>query len=206
MIVRIAAGLALATGTVLLMVFLHLLGKGPWASPEARHLRAMKDRIAAPAAATPVSAAWMAALPHRAPLARRAAIERRAVVIDGWVRQILWASDGDVHLELIPGPPPGGDDQRYVTAEVTPQFRRRHPAWRYEALAAALRPDYGGATPWPTGPARVRVTGWLLYDFQYDEPLPADATHGRITGWELHPVTAMAVWDTARGGWREVAP
>jgi hypothetical protein len=213
-ILRVLAALALLLGAAALMAFLNVVGKGPFAGPEARHLRAMKDRTAAPARIERIDVAGFRALPHHRPLAEVAAIERRGVVLEGRVQRILWASDDDVHLEVAPPDSVLADPKAirlvpYVSAEITPPVRRRHPGWGYDALAAALKPNLGTATPWPGGPARARVTGWLLYDFQYDESFPESALRERsvrLTGWEIHPVTRLEVWDDARGAWSEVGP
>ena len=68
-----------------------------------------------------------------------------------------------------------------------------------------LRPLSWVLPPWPGGPPRVRISGWLMYDFQYDAPfLPQKApilpgpAHRRLTGWEIHPVTRIEIWDEAR--------
>jgi hypothetical protein len=74
----------------------------------------------------------------------------------------------------------------------------------------------------------VRLSGWLLYDFQYDgvhrsadplrwmwnrfglkRPYRPDGPVSiwpRLSGWEIHPVTRIEVWDDARGGYGEVRP
>ena len=70
-LVLLAGALALAGGCL-------LLGEGPLASPEARHLRAMKWRTTAPARVDSVGFADIVALPHVTTLAQRAALERPA--------------------------------------------------------------------------------------------------------------------------------
>ncbi len=209
MILRLSAALALAAGLVTLMAFLHLIGRGPFASEAARHLRAMKDRATVPSTAQAVTLAWMRTLPHGRPPAETAPFESRGVSLEGYVQRILWSSDGDTHLEIAPEPPPADSATRYVTAEITRRFRERHPGWGYGALAATLRPNLGSGRPWPGGPRRARVTGWLFYDLQYDAPVPdsmLDRGAPRVTGWEIHPVTRLEVWDDTRGAWAEVGP
>jgi hypothetical protein len=179
-----------------------------------RHLRAMKDRVAVPAATDTVTLADLASLPHRRPLAEVAALERRGVTFEGRVQRLLPASDGDLHFELAPpGAALDAPDRvaltAYATAEVTPAFRRRHPGWTVEGLARALRPNLGTETPWPGGPRLARVSGWLCYDHQYDDPVPDSLiARGapRVTGWEIHPVTRIEVFDAALGAWSEVGP
>jgi hypothetical protein len=203
--VRGAAAFALILGTAMFLAFLALVGDGPLASQDARHLRAMKRRTAPPTAAAPMDRARIAALPHRRPDAGTARLEERGVVVEGWVQRVMLAMDGDIHLEVAVEPDPDGGGADYVTAEITAALRREHPGWRYEPLADALRPRQGAGS-WPDGPRRVRLTGWLLYDYEFDRP-----THARRPGrppprgtvWEVHPVTRIEVFDAALGAWAE---
>lgn len=194
MILRVAAALSLLLGAAGLLGFLHVVGKGPFASAAARHLRAMKDRVAAPDAVADYAFADFAALPHHAPLAEYAAVEQRGVRLQGYVQHLLRASDGDLHLEVAAGPAqPEWPNAVYVTSEITPQWQRGSDAWAYDPLVAAFRPASGGVTAWDAGARRVRLTGWLLYDYQYD--LPQGPAQPRLTGWEIHPVTRIELWD-----------
>ena len=80
--------------------------------------------------------------------------------------------------------------------------------WAYDSLLVAFRPNRGGPARWDAGPRRVRVSGWLLYDHQYDPPVSRwTLEHGatRRTGWEIHPVTGIELWDDAGGDWRELS-
>jgi hypothetical protein len=201
-ILRVAAALSLLLGVTGLLGFLFLIGKGPLASSTARHMRAMKDRVAAPDSVVDVAFTGFAALPHHAPLPEYAAIERRGVRLVGYVQKVLTASDGDIHLEVADGPAgPEWPHGFYVTAEITPQWRRGSDAWVYERLVAAVRPGLGGSTPWDAGARRVRISGWLLYDYQYD--LPPAPWLRRVTGWEIHPVTGIELWDDSLGAFAE---
>lgn len=226
MTLRLVAIAALLAGAGLFTAYLHLVGKGPLSSAEARHLRAMKDRTATPSRVEPLGFADFEALPDRAPLARYAAIERRGVSLEGYVQRMNYATDGDYHLEFTPFARPDRPDTDYVACEVTPQSRRGRPAWDYEALAAELRPVHRDGLGWETPPARVRLTGWLLFDnpIAENDALPAALRYAwrrfglglkltfgepqelwnRISWWEIHPVTRIEVWDEARGAWREV--
>jgi hypothetical protein len=203
---RIAAALSVAFGAAALLAFLHVLGEGPFASPEARHLRAMKDRVAVPLEITPTSLPAMVALPHARPLAEYAALERRGVSLDGYVQHLLRASDGDLHLELVARPvAPTGWDTTYVTAEITPGIRRLAPGWSYATLVERFHPRLGGVTAWADSTRRVRISGWLLYDWQYDRPaLPGRPGAERLTGWEIHPVTRIEVWNAARSRFEDL--
>jgi hypothetical protein len=199
--------------TLALLGYLYLLGELPTSPPAARHLRAMKDRAAAPAAYDPLVFADFEALPHGRPPAEVATLEARGVSLEGYVQTLLRASDGDVHLGVVAAArPANASDEIYVSAEITPQWQRGSKTWRYEPLLAALRPDGGGATAWDGGPRRARLSGWLLYDYQYDGAHPPTAperlrllgpTSERLTGWEIHPVTRIELWSDARGAWEE---
>ena len=208
MILRLTAVLALVLGLVALLLFLSLVGKAPWSPPEMRHLRAMKDRRTAPDRCAPFTAAQFESLPGGRPLAGYAPLERRGVSFDGYVQRMLTATDGDLHFELVATPrTPGGPDTAYVTAELTPQWGAGSDAWSFENLVATLRPSRGGATPPDQGPRRVRVSGWLLYDFQFDARVSRGARGrlSRLSGWEIHPITRIEVRDEADSAWREVA-
>jgi hypothetical protein len=205
---RAPALLVLVSGVLLLVAALAVVGVGPGASPEGRHLRRMKDRTEPPAHVDPITLAGVLALPHGLPLPKRAAIEAHAVSIEGWNQRMMLASDGDVHLEITPAPrTPASLDTAYVTAEITPRWRTGRTAWSYSRLLEVFRPNKGGSSSWDSGPRRVRVTGWLTYDYQYDAvPSSWALTHGscRVSGWEIHPVTRIEAWDDARGGYVEV--
>jgi hypothetical protein len=205
---RLLAFVVLALGVLVLVAGLAVEGVGPGATPEGLHLRRMKNRTEAPAHVEPITVDEVAALPHGLPVPKRAEIEARGVRIEGWNQRMMLASDGDVHLEITPAPRrSGGLDTTYATAEITPRWRDGHPGWSYAKLLQAFRPNTGGSTRWDAGPRRVRVTGWLLYDYQYDAiPSTWSLTHGacRVSGWEIHPVTRIEAWDDARGGWVEV--
>ena len=205
---RLLAVATLVLGAASLYAFLVLLGFGPGSPPALRLLRAGKQRTDVPRTLAPYALADFAALPHAAPLAEVREIQGRGVVFEGFVQKMLWASDGDLHLELVDTPRgPESRDTLYLTAELTPPLRDGAPGWSYETLVAALRPNRGGVTAWERGPARVRVSGWLLFDWQYDKvPSPWAVANAapRLTGWEIHPVTRIERWDDAALAWREV--
>ena len=204
---RTLAALTLSVGTVTLFGGLAVLGYGPGVPPELAALRAGKNRTAPPTAYAAWTADSFVALPHGRPRAVVAPFERRGVSLEGWVQRTMLAGDGDLHLEIVTTPrTPGGPDTAYVTGEVTPLWRRPG-GWTNQGLLALLRPNHGAVTAWDGGPRRVRVSGWLLYDFQYDRaPSSWSAQHAapRLTGWEIHPVTRLEVWNDRRGGWDEV--
>ena len=217
---RVVAGIAVGLGVLIFLAYLHLLGRGPFASAEMRHLRAMKDRTASPQRIEPITLAEILALPRNLTVAEYSGYERRAVSFEGRVHAMFRATDGDFHLEVAAdAPAPSGSDAPreagkavpWITAEVTPAWhgassRRRGDGWSFERLLTVFRPDVGGAREWDGGPARVRLSGWLLYDGASDvalrllhlPPLP------RATDWEIHPVTRIERWDAAAGDWIEV--
>lgn len=207
---RLLAALTFSAGMLTLYLALLVIGEAPGTAPEARHLRAMKKRTQVPASYAAYALADFQALPHGIALEYRARRESTAVSFEGWNQRMMMAGDGDAHLELTSSPrQSGGRDTVYVTAEVTPPFRHGHEAggWRYDRLLALFRPNHGGQTAWQHGPARVRVSGWLLYDYQYDHPptpwsLQNDSP--RATGWEIHPVTRIERWDEPTTAWIEI--
>lgn len=208
MILRSFAALAFTAGAVIVIAVASVLGRAPGIPPELAHLRAMKDRAGAPPSYRPVTLDSLAALPHGRTLDDYAALENQGVVLTGWVQTTMLASDGDVHLEVVTrAPGPDGRDSTYATAEITPAWREGSPGWRYDSLLVAFRPNRGGPTPWDAGPRRVRVSGWLTYDYQYDNLPPSWALqHGapRRTGWEIHPVTRIELWNEADSAWTEL--
>ena len=210
MTLRAAATLALGFGLAAFGVFLTLIGEGPLATPDARHLREMKSRTAQPDSVTPITLPEMAALPRRRPLAEYRSIEQRGVSLEGYVQNMLRAGDGDLHLEVAAVPRLGGDfDTAYVTAEITPPWGRMRPHWTFRDLAPVIRPALGGPSPWPGGTHRIRVSGWLMYDWQHDEPYGRHRTARtapRLTGWEIHPVTRIEAWNDTLQRFVDVAP
>jgi hypothetical protein len=206
---RIAAAIALLLGAAALLGFMRLLGEGPFVSLESRHLREMKERLDPPTHVEPISIADLVALPHGESVAEYSAIERRGVSLDGFVQRMIHASDGDVHLEIVARPLATGDaDTAYVSAEITPRFRQASANWTYERLLERLRPNFGGPSAWRGGTRRVRLSGWLLYDWQYDtrsHATRASESNQRMTGWEIHPVTDIEIWDDARSQFVEYA-
>lgn len=208
MITRAFGVLVFAAGSAVLLAGLALLGRGPGRDLETRHLRAMKDRTEAPPTLRDVTMNDFAALPHQAPFAERAALERQGVRMEGWVQRILLSGDGDVHVELAEHRRTRLDrDSVYIVCEISNRWRNVRKSWVYDSLLVAFRPNRGGATAWEAGPRRVRLSGWLMYDHQYDKPLSNWlVTRGpaRRTGWEIHPVTGIEVWDDASGGWVEL--
>lgn len=74
-----------------------------------------------------------------------------------------------------------------IVVEPTPQGQRAHSDWRLHILRKLVRDG-----------ARVRITGWLMYDPEHPDQLGRT----RATLWELHPVTKIEV--QSGGRWREL--
>ena len=200
MTLRVAAATALVLGLTTLLLYLGDLGKAPWSDPAARHLRQMKDRTATPATTVPFTIDAMAALPRRAGLAVYSAIERRAVTVEGYVQRRVRAGDDDIHLDFAPVTlGPDGPLVPFLSAEITPAWHRGSTAWRYPYLVEAMRPIFGGVTQWDQPPRRVRLRGWLTYDYPF-EGAPAKKGFPRhVSFWEIHPVTGVELWDDSLG-------
>jgi hypothetical protein len=201
-ILRIAAALSLVLGVATMLGYFSWIGEGPLSGPAERHLRRMKERVEAPTVVTPITFAGMQALPHARPLAEYAALERRGVSLEGYVNYMRFSSDGDYHMSVFEKPPQQAGPLG-LTAELTPAWQRGSRWWRWEPLETALQTV--SDADWPGGPHRVRITGWLLYDFQYDAPWVQDKrvrlqaqVPARLTAWEIHPVTRIEIWDDTR--------
>jgi len=204
---RTLSALVFSLGLLATLGGLAALGIGPGVPKDLHVLRKGKGRATAPATYAAWTADSFVALPHGSPLSVVEPLERRGVSLEGWVQRTMLAGDGDLHLEIVTTPRrPGGPDTAYVTGEITPKWRRPG-RWTSERLLALFRPNDGDITPWPDGPRRVRISGWLLYDFQYDRAPSTWAIQNsapRLTGWEIHPVTRIEVWDDMRGAWQAV--
>jgi hypothetical protein len=199
---RIAAVFGVLVGLAGITAYFHLLGKAPWTSMTERLLREHKDRSTAPASFEPMTLAAVAALPRRASLATRAPLERRGVVVEGYVQRMLRAVDGDFHLDLAPEPR-GQAFSPYVVAEITPSWRRGSSTWSYDRLLDAFGPLRGGETPWAGGPRRVRLRGWLLYDEPHEVRPVRTRYPPALAAWEVHPVTGIEIWDDGLGRFQE---
>ena len=195
MMLRIAAAASVVLGLTILVLYLDLLGKVPWSSAEDRHLRAMKDRTATPATFEPFTFRDMEALPRHGPLSQYAPYERRAVSLEGFVQRTLRAPDGDIHLDFADTLEAEGRLVPFLSAEITPQWHLSSERWRYERMAAVFRPYIGGPTRWDAPPRRVRLSGWLMYDFEAEGTPIVFGFSRHTTFWEIHPVTRIEAWD-----------
>jgi hypothetical protein len=111
--------------------------------------------------------------------------ECQAFRVEGYL--IEWApekkeNDGDYHVWI--GGQRTNDKSDCFIAEITPYFLKRHPSWRIGTLNSLARDN-----------ARVRVTGWLMWD----EDHPEEVGKTRATQWEIHPVTNFEIY--SEGSW-----
>jgi hypothetical protein len=205
MMLRIAAAGAVVLGATILVLYLNELGKAPWSPAPKRHLREMKERTALPQRYDPMTFAAMAALPRSAPLAEYAAIERRAVSLEGYVQRIVRAPDGDIHLDFADTLDAEGRLVPYLSAEITPQWHIQSGTWRFERVMALMRPRIGGPARWDDPPRRLRLSGWLMYDYPYENEAPVFGFPPHRTLWEIHPVTRIEAWDDSLARFVEFA-
>jgi hypothetical protein len=102
--------------------------------------------------------------------------------------ELTAARDHDVHV-YVSDTRSGRNLANSAIVEVTPRWRAANPAWTAQHLQALA-----------TSHARVRFTGWLLYDQEHWNMI---ASGERGTLWEIHPITRIQVW--YNGGWMDLA-
>ena len=98
----------------------------------------------------------------------------KGATIEGYVIQTEREEDGDYHLTLASAANET-DTRKWVIVEVTPAWQKKSAV---SLSPAALRKLHG---------KKIRVTGWLYYEPDEDQPDP------RGTRWELHPATEIAI-------------
>jgi len=124
----------------------------------------------------------------------------QAAEVTGWVRQVqiggvescnCGAKDPlfrDTHI-LLALEQKEKKVRKMVVAEVTPRWRevmrKRGVDWTTDGLKKALLGK------------RVRVRGWMLYDWHYQDESenthPGGKKNWRATAWEIHPVISIEV-------------
>jgi len=118
------------------------------------------------------------------------AYTQRAVSLEGYIVELMPSRDGDIRADLRdtrqPRCFPGGQRQAQLVARVTPAFQPPKTGWSYDVLLDLCQRQAG-----------VRLSGWLLHDFQHVK----DVGDGRGSAWEIHPVTKIEVWDPTRQRW-----
>jgi hypothetical protein len=102
--------------------------------------------------------------------------------------ELAAARDHDVHV-YVADTSGAASLTRSAIVEVTPRWRAVNPSWTAQNLQALA-----------TARARVRITGWLLYDQEHWDMISSGE---RGTLWEIHPITRIQVW--YNGGWMDLA-
>ncbi len=97
------------------------------------------------------------------------------------------ALNRDTHIELVLDGGHLAPSQRIIV-EVTPRWR---------ATLAASGTDWSTTALASLKGKRVRIRGWLLYDFEHadqsENTAPGKAGNWRASAWEVHPITAITV-------------
>lgn len=169
-------------------------------------LRYQGARVAVPTHYTPMTFAEFFALPplpeeyEQAEWSTVREYTQRAVSLEGYIAELRRSTgdemgllrwrEGDIHVHLRETPQPrcslDGNRREQVVASVTQAFQPPKTGWSYTALLDLCERQ-----------ARVRVSGWLLHDFEHVR----DVGDLRGSAWEIHPVTKIEVWEGGRRSW-----
>jgi hypothetical protein len=98
---------------------------------------------------------------------------------------LLLPDEVDWHMYLTDQPSQPIRDA--IIVETTPRVRPNHK-WTTRMLAPYVNAD-----------RRVRISGWLMYDFQHLNVVGSE----RATVWEVHPITRIEIED-AQGNWTNI--
>jgi hypothetical protein len=97
------------------------------------------------------------------------------------------AANRDTHMEMVVDGSHTSPAQRIV-CEVTPRWRTAMAATGGDWSTSALVGMKG---------RRVRLRGWMLYDFEHatasENTAPGKAGNWRASAWEIHPITSITV-------------
>ncbi len=166
-------------------------------------LRYQGARVAIPTHYTPMTFAEFFVLPAlpkgygQSEWATVREYSQRAVSLEGYIIELRRSTGdelrwgvGDIHVHLRETPQPrcspDGNRKEQVVAAVTRAFQPPKTGWSYDALSDLCERQ-----------ARVRISGWLLHDFEHLR----DVGDRRGSAWEIHPVTKVEVWDRERNSW-----
>ena len=98
-------------------------------------------------------------------------------------------ADRDTHIEIVRRMDDSGLTRRMIV-EVTPRLR---------ALALARGLDWSTQALLALKGHRVKITGWMLFDFEHidesENTAPRKRDNWRATAWEIHPATDITVLD-----------
>ena len=165
-------------------------------------LDALKNRFANPASINP--AVTLDALLAPGDDRQRWSQEMGAIV-EGYVAEVYVggvetanchardARHRDTHIVIAASPDASAEPQTMIV-EVTPRWRaikaRRGGDWSTRTLQNTICHHW------------VRVTGWLLFDFEHASRSRNTATRPgvwRATAWEIHPITSIELLDRPAG-------
>lgn len=200
---RLRCVLGAALGVLLVAVGTRVNGESPLTGRLTDHLAVQQRRTEIPAAYAPIDYRFFAQLPTPeirtvSDLAAVEEVERNAVALTGYIVRVIpvpihlagrRATDWEFHLHLRVGPARRceyQDDARNLVTVVTPSFQPPRTGWDLEALYDLCREQ-----------ARVRLSGWLLYDYLSR----ARAGRSRASAWSIHPVTQIEVWNPRDDSW-----
>lgn len=195
--------LGAALGLWLVAVGTRVHGETPLLSRVADHHAAQKRRVEIPPAYAPIEYGWVVRLPAPeirtdSDLAAVAEVEQHAVALEGYIVRVIpvpaqpvarRATEWEYYLQLRLGPARRceyQDDPRNLVAVVTSPFQPPHTKWDLDVLYELCREQ-----------ARVRLSGWLLYDYLSR----ARVGRSRASAWGIHPVTQIEVWSTQDRSW-----
>ena len=181
----------------------HADGDNSIPSRVAEHLAVQQQRTEIPAAYALIDYGFFAQLPSpeirtASDLAAVEEVEGNAVALTGYIVRVIpvpihlagrRATDWEFYLHLRVGPARRceyQDDARNLLAVVTPPFQPPHTGWDLDVLYELCREQ-----------ARVRLSGWLLYDYLSR----ARVGRSRASAWSIHPVTQIEVWDPRDRSW-----
>lgn len=178
-------------------------GDTPIPSRVAEHLADQQQRTEIPPDYASIDYGFFAQLPSPeirtlSDLAAVEEVEHNAVSLTGYIVRVipvpihlagLRSTDWEFYLHLRVGPARRceyQDDARNLVTVLTPSFQPPYTGWDFEALYDLCREQ-----------TRVRLTGWLLYDYLSR----ARVGHSRASAWTIHPVTQIEVWSPRDRSW-----
>jgi len=101
------------------------------------------------------------------------------------------AANRDTHIEVVLDGSHTAPTQRII-CEVTPR-------WRTAMAAAGV--DWSTTVLTALKGRRVRLRGWMLYDFEHagasENTAPGKTGNWRASAWEVHPITSITVLPNA---------
>jgi hypothetical protein len=173
-------------------------------------LNRLKSRDIPPSSYEPITVAKLLSVEHtsldaagnafranwpNASLAEAALWEQRGATLEGYLLDAMqqqpaaWNCNDVLRCDyqLWIGISPDADPSNAIIVGISPRLLPSHPNWRLGILNRLAKDR-----------AKVRISGWLLWDQQYQE----EVGKSRSTLWEIHPIHVIEVW--SGGGWRNL--